>query len=913
MSDEQKKWFEALKTITNISVLVNTLNLTKEETAQFWKKFLSLLRAQDTPIDWESGYVNSLFGIVTSGIDLPDGDNISQLYEEIRQAIETTDSYWNESLQELVEFFINNIENNDDKTFIPLGEHSITTDTLRNADAGNNLPEDRLENEQWIVPWWNVDDESYADVRGKDIIQEVLVRYQKMQYTHTPSAALSKWIRLLMPQYGRRVEVEDLNRNFWVITQTIAAISAYLFDKNNPISKTLEGLLREVSEIWENILMLWTEVAVMSQSGSEEIQTIVMPLQPYGYRQYDGFDEVDNDWYTYEVGENSITVSMGEKFHEKTINAISYLTKQYSNMDLCVIPYVRLNNYKHNFYAGEWYPCVYVYSYATKTWDIYPIEEQILLEENSISKLLIISPIYEERVADSPRYSMRMFASKINNGKLLYSYPFGELSKTATNISRILMYGALRTESSVSCERINGKVKLTSLSLKVTDASAMNIYGKERLLGTYNMVLENGGETLQLRYEENELPPVDITPNKLYSKQLEVDKPGYYMGELPTWRGKTLSESKSENLFNSVSHVIKVGSYLPSTSTAFYTSMMSDGYHTLMRGNVTAAANASLQLSFFLNDWTTYDYSKDLVGQAGNDLCFTAPPIKKSCTEVNQQFLEYEGLKAVKNYLIKTDNLSSPCYVATTIGLTPWNNANIFYWDVGALCHIYHFIPSEISLKDKPTDNSYNDVYNQFPVFNSSQDGVIESGELLDEEGQVLGKIISCNLIKKYDGFFHRFDMSTTSVYVEPAWRQFQIKSNDDEKCICIKYNENEPEDKVITYEVSFSTTFKGEVNYFDNRWAQTNQIETFDAGAQVGYAPGIIITETGYEQNEDGIIAAATQAGVIIKDRENKATNTKSTGFINPVGSIDFMNIPANTTEQQLYSSATQGTRIYT
>jgi hypothetical protein len=42
-----------------------------------------------------------------------------------------------------------------------------------------------------------------------------------MQYTNRPysegDSYLKKWIRLLMPQYGRRVEVEDLDRNFWVI------------------------------------------------------------------------------------------------------------------------------------------------------------------------------------------------------------------------------------------------------------------------------------------------------------------------------------------------------------------------------------------------------------------------------------------------------------------------------------------------------------------------------------------------------------------------------------------------------------------------------------------------------------------------------------------------------------------------
>jgi hypothetical protein len=47
----------------------------------------------------------------------------------------------------LIEFFVNNIVNTENKTLIPLDgeEHSITVDTLKNADAGNNFPEDRGE------------------------------------------------------------------------------------------------------------------------------------------------------------------------------------------------------------------------------------------------------------------------------------------------------------------------------------------------------------------------------------------------------------------------------------------------------------------------------------------------------------------------------------------------------------------------------------------------------------------------------------------------------------------------------------------------------------------------------------------------------------------------------------------------
>ena len=68
-----------------------------------------------------------------------------------------------------------------------------------------------------------------------------------------------------MPRYGRKVEIEDLDRNFWVIAQVISAISSYLFDEdNNGVPKLIEGMAREISEIWENVLMLWTDFAAIT-------------------------------------------------------------------------------------------------------------------------------------------------------------------------------------------------------------------------------------------------------------------------------------------------------------------------------------------------------------------------------------------------------------------------------------------------------------------------------------------------------------------------------------------------------------------------------------------------------------------------------------------------------------------------
>lgn len=1378
MTKEQEKWFKALKTVTDINVLIRTLDLTPQTQAEFWQKLLALLKSEETPIHWtdsdkggpddiQDEDIRTLFGFIMQEADLqdvtvpgPDPEPIcSVLYTRIKELInDGDDSFWNESLYKLIEFFVNNIVNTENKTLIPLDgeEHSITVDTLKNADAGNNFPEDRGETTQWVIPWWNVDNQNYDEVRKCDEVLDILVNCKKMQYTNRPysegDSYLKKWIRLLMPQYGRRVEVEDLDRNFWVIAQTIAAISAYLFDEDSPLPKMFEGLLRETTEIWENIIYLWTEIAAISQDGDNKVQVITLPIQTrtneHG-RQYDYFDtDVSADWYSYAPDEDGyITITRGEHFDEEVEKRLDYLTEQYNGEDLCVLPYIRLNNYKHNYYAGEWYPGIYLYDSKQKSWTSYKIKEapsdvnpelerylgtssppseivskycyitlegltdeeakqedriyevyrneelytsdvekkliksegvyqmrlkfpegvlQIgdvirvdtknttdvflsatlekefcsdhssdpnrsmgryytgndpryqgtsiayrytsfenpahdqayftknelpdwlnelfcklidedethawftkwasykmddgyikqflenqtfnLLRFGEIAKLnfeiyakftedeewedfsdyilqtgpqiwigafgitstylgyfkepthsyyngimfyglstedydryewtekqidilnggppmsgpwlyqdkpiiwkiivkktepepkvvksgtveitgltngfiidesiykswknkeeayrrtcylgsylaedryeipdtdyeiiqiededtgeighyfkykepltttvdftvinlnptktfdvreLVISPYYdtswESFGEKEKRYGTKMFASKQQNGRLLWSYPFSKLPQTATAAERVLMYGALRVEPIISIEKTPKSIDIKRITLRVTDPSSETILNKIRLLGEFEMITgetEQADKTIKyFRYEEKDVEKPDgVEEKKLAYKTVELDKDGYYMGEVPTWKGKTMSEYKSDNQFNAISHVIKIGSYLRSDCSSFETARMSDGTHTLMRGNVTSRNGHSISLKFWLNDWTKYLPEKDQVGQSTLDLCFSEKPTEVSCVNVTHSFLAKEGLKAVKNYLIKTNNLSQPCYVATVIGLTPWQNGeNLLYWDVGALCHIYHYIPSVFSLEKPPTDDSYNEAYDIAPYEIDGESGIMEI-DIAPNIKQEVGKIISCNLIKKYDSFFDGWGMSNGDIYVNSPgkWRQFQIVCGTDEKCICVIINGGDPmDDGEISYDVKFSKTFTGEVNYYDNRWAQQKHVDVFDKGAQVGYAPGITIGETGYSQDQGeagkGNIAACTSAGIQITARTNQAKNIHDTGFMSiPNGKIDFMGtinpetgeetgIPSGTTESAIADGLSRPSWKYT
>lgn len=63
-----------------------------------------------------------------------------------------------------------------------------------------------------------------------------------------------------MPKYSRRVEVEDLDRNFWVIGQALDQICDFLFNDQSPLNLILKSVLNELLGIWQNIYLLWGKV-----------------------------------------------------------------------------------------------------------------------------------------------------------------------------------------------------------------------------------------------------------------------------------------------------------------------------------------------------------------------------------------------------------------------------------------------------------------------------------------------------------------------------------------------------------------------------------------------------------------------------------------------------------------------------
>ena len=321
---------------------------------------------------------------------------------------------------------------------------------IKKADAGANFvtnPYEETDNTikqviyPWVIPWYNINGRSYDWVRENDKLINVLANDRMLQFTNDKYNEEEKdekgnqiihWLRLIMPQYKRRVEVEDLNRNFWVIGQVLTALSNLLFGDHGyyeMIGLLIEQLLR----LWENIMYLWGAAAILSQKPIYDENVVkIVPLpnnifQPY--MKYDDFEQglqkinspaapevgkstdedqektkvsleetvvdsgetttggaADNeDKTTEEETESNLPAEYGllmDKNHRlnglaemRIIELLEPYLQQYSQCNLCLIPLIRLNNYDENYYSAEYYPGAFLYDRNTEkpTWEFEPI------------------------------------------------------------------------------------------------------------------------------------------------------------------------------------------------------------------------------------------------------------------------------------------------------------------------------------------------------------------------------------------------------------------------------------------------------------------------------------------------------------------------------------------------------------
>ena len=284
--------------------------------------------------------IESVVEFINNNADLCD----SFLDECLKASSDNPQEHWNPTFAQLLgiyrQYFIDHGE---------IDSTHITVDDILKANAGNSFDSESPNvDHRWVIPWNNVDEKTYSQVRGNDKIKRVLNDKKFLQFTHK---LFDKYVRLLMPEYQRVVEVEDLNRSFWVIGQVLTGLLAFLFDEDSPLNDIFEGMLDEIAQLWENLLYLWVAFALISQEINNDIQVIVIPVNNDALRPYVKFDDFQEE------------TELTEDFLENVFkDKMQYIKDLYNKSTVVIIPEVRQCNYLKNYYAKVTYPGAIVFN-----------------------------------------------------------------------------------------------------------------------------------------------------------------------------------------------------------------------------------------------------------------------------------------------------------------------------------------------------------------------------------------------------------------------------------------------------------------------------------------------------------------------------------------------------------------------
>ena len=156
-------------------------------------------------------------------------------------------SNWNNSVKTLWDA----LKESDPDALAALGLGSINIQDLLIGDATGTEAGNYLD----PVPEENKLGQKYIEARH----DEIKMNIKNMDYTNReldsdgkPISPIASALNLLM-RYARRVEIEDLDKNFWVISAALDAALTSLFDPNGLVP----SMLKEICEIWQNVSNLW--------------------------------------------------------------------------------------------------------------------------------------------------------------------------------------------------------------------------------------------------------------------------------------------------------------------------------------------------------------------------------------------------------------------------------------------------------------------------------------------------------------------------------------------------------------------------------------------------------------------------------------------------------------------------------
>lgn len=340
----------------------------------------------------------------------------------------------------------------------------------------------------------------------------------KRRYNIVHYQNLKKYLRLIMPKYMRRVEVEDLDRNFWVIGQTITGICGAVFGDNSAYLNMFNGILDEITQLWENTLYLWAAAELVTRKAEPEVRCIHCYLDNSDIQpilKYDNFGE---------------TVSYDKEEIKKRLKRYQ---DQFPENHLVILPEIREKNYKHNYYAVSYFPCVYYYNRLKGEVTV----KSLLSQENPVKVDLTKGGVYMGAILIDDEASQYRFVKD-------WSYPHDEP-----------YYGLLRVNTDIDAYVGNGEIFLNTLSITYTDISQILMKPSVSLNDVYQIFYEYNTETsteVQVTKTINYQPPLDNGHWDTIPTVVDITT-GFYQGEVVSYLKPPAIEFQ----------VVKIGDFYP--------------------------------------------------------------------------------------------------------------------------------------------------------------------------------------------------------------------------------------------------------------------------------------------------------------------------------------------------------------
>ena len=463
-------------------------------------------------IDFDTSDIETIVEFINDNADLID----SFLDNYLKKTEDNPKSHWNESLNYLFGIYR--------KFILDQGEIDsthITVADIVSADAGNSFS-----GNNWVRPWFNIDEKIYAEVRGNDKIRRVLDDESFLQFTREIE---SKYLRLLMPEYQRVVEVEDLDRNFWVIGQVLTGICAYLFEVDSPLKDLLRGMLDEVAQLWENMLYLWLALAITSQlSQYKEVETIVVPLSRNKLYPYVKFDDFGNEVDLTDADKVSL-------LQDCWVNHLSHIKKIYTKSSLVIIPEIRTESYQKNYYNKAYYPGAIVLNRRYRsTLDVNSNDfmnistvdaHEIAYYPFSIGGKDFIIDVEQEKIAN---HSYKNQITGVYEKSPNYYFIPDYTTITAQDVDLGIYVGAIRTVFSNAVLSFDSTSSDYSLSIKADCydvAAELNGTSRKLLTCTFAKTVNDSSITAN---------PTFLSSSTIARTKTKILK-GFYRGEVASW------------------------------------------------------------------------------------------------------------------------------------------------------------------------------------------------------------------------------------------------------------------------------------------------------------------------------------------------------------------------------------------